>query len=170
MKFKKLYNESSSDYKLFVDLDGVLVNLNKAIKVFGLGGFEEIDANDLQGVLWNKIKERGSDFWMLAPWQKDGHELWEYIKSSDPTILTAPPNTGAVQAEKGKKDWVKRELGQSVKCIVTAAKKKAEHAKKGSILIDDMVKNIDQWVAAGGIGILHKNTKDTITRLKELGL
>lgn len=170
MKFKKLYVESSADYKLFCDLDGVLVNLNKAIKVFGLGGFEEIDANDLQGVLWNKIKERGSDFWALCPWQKDGLQLWEYIKSKDPTILTAPPNTGIHQAEKGKKDWVKRELGQSVKCIVTPAKKKADHARANSILIDDMEKNINQWVAAGGIGILHKNSDDTIKRLKELGI
>lgn len=170
MKFKKLYTESSVDYKLFCDLDGVLVNLNKAIKVFGLGGFEDIDANNLQGVLWNKIKERGSDFWMLAPWQKDGHELWDYVKSYKPIILTAPPKVGADEAEKGKRDWVKRELGQSVKCIVAYAEDKQKQASKNSILIDDMVKNIDQWTATGGIGILHKNTKDTIARLKELGL
>ena len=45
-----------------------------------------------------------------------------------------------------------------------------EYANEHSILIDDMQKNIDQWKAAGGIGILHTNAKDTIKKLKDLGL
>jgi DNA-binding ferritin-like protein len=39
-----------------------------------------------------------------------------------------------------------------------------------SVLFDDMQKNIDQWKAHGGIGILHTNAKDTIKKLKDLGL
>jgi len=35
---------------------------------------------------------------------------------------------------------------------------------------DDRESNIDQWRAAGGIGILHTSASDTIRQLKKLGL
>jgi len=35
-------------------------------------------------------------------------------------------------------------------------------------LIDDLPRNIDPWIEAGGIGILHKNTEDTIKKLKKI--
>ena len=38
-----------------------------------------------------------------------------------------------------------------------------------NILIDDWSKNIDEWKAAGGIGIKHRNTAETIAALKKLG-
>ena len=41
---------------------------------------------------------------------------------------------------------------------------------ENSILIDDRKKKIDQWIAAGGIGILHTDAASTIEKLKELGL
>ena len=37
-------------------------------------------------------------------------------------------------------------------------------------LIDDRKSNIDQWIASGGIGILHTSAADTIQQLKNLGL
>ena len=47
---------------------------------------------------------------------------------------------------------------------------KKNYANANSILIDDMQKNIDQWRAAGGIGILHTSAASTIEQLKKLGL
>ena len=56
------------------------------------------------------------------------------------------------------------------KLILRYAKQKQELANPESILIDDRQINIDQWEAAGGIGILHTSTDNTISQLKELGL
>ena len=39
---------------------------------------------------------------------------------------------------------------------------------KNSILIDDREKNIREWEKAGGIGILHTSTKDTLRKLKRI--
>ena len=39
---------------------------------------------------------------------------------------------------------------------------------KGSVLIDDRQKNIDAWIEAGGIGILHTSAANTINQLKAL--
>jgi hypothetical protein len=35
-------------------------------------------------------------------------------------------------------------------------------------LIDDRQKNIDAWIDAGGIGIVHVSARDTIEQLKLL--
>ncbi len=69
----------------------------------------------------------------------------------------------------GKRVWVKREL-PGTKLILRYASQKQEYASPTSILIDDRQKNIDQWEAAGGIGILHTSTANTIEQLKKLGL
>ena len=58
----------------------------------------------------------------------------------------------------------------STKLVLAQASKKQNYANPDSILIDDRVSNIDQWVKAGGIGILHTDTVSTINKLKELGL
>ena len=38
-----------------------------------------------------------------------------------------------------------------------------------AILIDDHMKNIKEWQAAGGIGIHHTTATNTISRLKKMG-
>jgi hypothetical protein len=51
-------------------------------------------------------------------------------------------------------------------------KEKQNFAKVGglpTILIDDYAKNISQFKARGGIGILHTSTSNTISQLKKLG-
>jgi hypothetical protein len=37
------------------------------------------------------------------------------------------------------------------------------------LLIDDLPKNIAEWKSAGGTGILHKSTGQTLSQLKRLG-
>lgn len=171
MDFKQYIKENiQTNYKIFVDLDGVLVNLGKHIKQFNLGTFEEIDAQKNSGTLWKMIEAQGPEFWSHAPWMKDGMLLWGYVKKYNPSILTAVPATGKKPAKVGKEQWVKRELGSFVNCIITEAKLKQQYAGPNCILIDDMVKNCDQWTKAGGIAIRHINTKDTISQLKLLSL
>jgi len=41
--------------------------------------------------------------------------------------------------------------------------------EKPNVLIDDFDKNIREWQAAGGIGILHTDVGKTISELKRLG-
>ena len=47
--------------------------------------------------------------------------------------------------------------------------KGSDTIKKPAILIDDYPKNVDQFKAAGGIGILHISASNTISQLKRLG-
>jgi len=50
--------------------------------------------------------------------------------------------------------------------FVPGKKHKYKYAAPDKIIIDDTQSVIDQWNAAGGIGILHKNWQDTLAILK----
>ena len=92
-------------------------------------------------------------------WTKDGRQLWEYVKKFNPTILSSP----SIEKESkiGKKIWCERELGLSKNNVIITFQKQ-KYATSNSILIDDMRKRIVAWKTAGGIGILHTSTEDTV--------
>lgn len=49
--------------------------------------------------------------------------------------------------------------------LVNGGKAKAQMARPGDILIDDLPRNIDDWRAAGGTGILHTDARSTLRAL-----
>ena len=146
-------------------MDGVLVDFNK--------GYFELTGHILDGLyrtdshFWDPINDAGYNFWINLDWMPDGKELWSYIEKYTPELLSAPSRQP--DSRVAKYDWVNREL-PGVHLILRSAKHKKDFASPTSILIDDRVDNIADWVSSGGIGILHKNTKDTILQLKDLNL
>lgn len=146
-------------------MDQVLTDLNQA--------FFNITRVDIRGVyidgpsFWEPINKAGLPFWEDMPWTSDGKELWGYIKKYNPTILSAPSDE--IESRVGKIKWVARELPET-KLILRKAEQKRVFANPESILIDDLEKNIQQWIESGGIGILHTSAENTINELKKLGL
>ena len=161
-----LQEQEETKYKIYVDMDGVLVDFD--------GGYEKLTGMttreaDEKGpeFFWKPISKAGAKWWITLNWMPDGKQLWDYVKKYNPELLSAPSREEA--SKMGKRIWVKREL-PGAKLILRSADKKQEFASPTSILIDDREKNIEQWEAAGGIGILHTDTSSTIKKLKELGL
>jgi cytidyltransferase-like protein len=161
-----LEEQEGSKYKIYVDMDGVLVDFD--------GGYEKLTgmttrAADEKGpeFFWKPISKAGAKWWITLNWMPDGKQLWDYVKKYNPELLSAPSREEA--SKLGKRVWVKREL-PGVKLILRSADKKQEFASPNSILIDDREKNIEQWKSAGGVGILHTDAASTIKKLKELGL
>jgi hypothetical protein len=158
-------NEKVMDYKIYCDMDGVLVDFES--------GYEKLTGIDLRGEFqkgddfWDPISKAGVGFWAGLKWMPGGQELWAYLKPYDPVLLSAPSREESSRI--GKAVWVKHKI-PGTKLILRYAKQKQELATPESILIDDRQVNIDQWEAAGGIGILHTSTDNTISQLKELGL
>ena len=152
-------------YKFYVDLDGVLTDLYKSFK--DLTGIDLYKHDIKDKDFWPPVNEAGYEFWVNIPWMVDGKELWDYVKKYEPELLSAPYRQN--DSRIGKHDWVKREL-PGVHLILRSAGNKKEFASPNSILIDDRISNIDDWNKAGGIGILHTSTKNTIDELKNLGL
>jgi len=158
-------NEKVMGYKIYCDMDGVLADFER--------GYEELTGIDLKGEFkkgddfWDPISEKGVGFWAGLKWMPDGQELWDYLKPYKPDLLSAPSREDSSRI--GKHVWVKHKL-PGTKLILRYAKQKQELATPESILIDDRQPNIDQWIAAGGIGILHTSTENTIKQLQNLGL
>jgi hypothetical protein len=169
--------EEEQKFKIFCDMDGVLVDFEKGVEQL-TGGlsfrtFEKSKSSsgkDGTKEIFNLINTGGSIWWATLPWMKDGKILWNFIKNRKPTILTAGSRKycGDI-SEKGKKDWVLKNLGANVEVIVVdGGVDKQRYAQANYILIDDYTSNIREWNNAGGIGILHTNSQDTINKLQQI--
>ena len=152
-------------YKIFCDLDGVLVNFNKGY--YDLTGIDIGKKHRSDDKFFEPITKEGVKFWENLEWMNDGKELWDYIKKYEPKLLSAP--TRDYSSIVGKKLCCERELS-GVHLILRKAQNKKDFASPDSILIDDREENINGWVNAGGVGIHHKNTNDTIKQLKKINL
>jgi hypothetical protein len=164
----EIFEEGTEEksHKIYCDMDGVLVDFEK--------GYEDLTGQNIRGQhvsggpnFWDPITKAGAQFWIKLPWMADGKQLWEYIKQYTPVLLSAPSREESSKI--GKYVWVKREM-PGTKLILRSAERKQEFATPQSILIDDRKDNIDRWKEAGGIGIYHTSSADTIQQLKKLGL
>jgi hypothetical protein len=158
--------EEETEYTIYCDMDSVLVDFDLGYQELTGMTTQQADANGVEA-FWKPLTKAGAKFWITLQWMPDGKQLWDYIKKYNPILLSAPSREES--SKLGKRVWVKREL-PGVKLILKYASQKQEYASPTSILIDDRQKNIDQWEAAGGIGIFHTSTSNTIEQLKQLGL
>jgi len=169
--FEPMMLEQTPKYKFYLDLDGVVVDLVKAVKQLTGGlDFQEYEAVHGLHSIWKVLGAQDSMWWATLPWTGDGRELWNFLKDKEVVILTSGSTKHNGQTpKKGKHEWCFKNLGSNVKVIVVdSSHDKQRYAEPNAILIDDLNSNIDEWKSKGGIGILHKNTADTINQIKQL--
>ena len=162
--------EASNDDlpEIYCDLDEVLVNFMQAANAAVGGSFVKYDKTER----WNKINQT-KGFWANLDWKPNAKRLHDFIIRYNPHVLSA--YTGRDDTSKtGKMKWVKKNTGfkrGNIHLVLRSQKQKyATTNEKPNILIDDYDKNIREWEAAGGIGILHDgNVGKTISELKRLG-
>ncbi len=160
-QIKEEETQSAPQYKIYCDMDGVLVDFDRGYKELtgkethhvDVQGKNEFWDTFRQGLENKKMQEK--DYWANLQWMPDGKELWDHIKQYKPTLLSAPSRDP--QSRWGKRIWVKKNI-PGTPLILAAAEAKKNYAKKNAILIDDRVSNINDWNNAGGIGILHTST------------
>eukprot|EP00550_Attheya_septentrionalis_P004696 CAMPEP_0198291940 /NCGR_PEP_ID=MMETSP1449-20131203/9274_1 /TAXON_ID=420275 /ORGANISM="Attheya septentrionalis, Strain CCMP2084" /LENGTH=283 /DNA_ID=CAMNT_0043990627 /DNA_START=273 /DNA_END=1124 /DNA_ORIENTATION=- len=181
--------KKANGFKIFCDLDGVLVNFDAGVrKVFRGRGPDELPN---PGVLWGGIN-KVNEFYAHLPWMEDGKDLWAAIKHTRPTILTGVPRLKI--AREHKAIWCRRELGAEANHIDKAGPKsshevvsgvyrkgmvnvitcwsKNKHVESGpnAILIDDRISLREAWEQKGGIFIHHTDTISTLAQLKSKGI
>lgn len=161
--------EGITPYQIYCDMDGVIADFEARFDHFFGVPPAEYEAKYGKRAFWNQIDNNiGVKFWVGIPWMPDGHQLWDYIKKYNPTLLSSP--SASESSRLGKRLWVKNQL-PGTKLILASPERKADQAGEGKILIDDRFEpNIRMWREKGGIGIHHKSAADTIAQLKELGL
>lgn len=162
---------------IYLDFDGVLVDFNRGcVDILG----HDLDDKIVQDMPYyerGKFLEKNLDtidFWANLKPMEDFSILWAYVKGYKPCTLTAYPNWGKDSiAKQGKWQWAKKHLQipeSRFNCVSREAKQKfAMVGGTINILIDDHEKNIQEWSMKGGIGILHKNARQTIEQLQVAG-
>lgn len=170
IKWDKLYSEPvMQEVNIYCDLDGVLVDLaGRMSEIYGKK-LENGSFTDKFYELMDKFSVTEKfDFWKDLEETHDCMELWNFIKEFDPLILTSC--SGMAIACMGKKKWCANHLGISSEKVICVphSTSKQKYAGSGKILIDDLTSNIAEWEINGGIGILHKNSKDTLKLLKSI--
>lgn len=154
-------------YIIYCDMDGVLVDFEQGY--YELTGKRTSQFLKGDADFWKPIEEEGASFWANLPWMPDGQELWRYIKKYKPNILSAPSQDPSSRV--GKEVWLKMHLKNSYRNAYFASRSnKKMFAAQNKILIDDIQQTIDEWNAAGGIGIHHTSASNTIKELKKLSL
>ena len=122
-----------------------------------------------------KVITQDVDFWANLPAMQDAQQLWSFLNSlnPEPYILSAPWDE---ESRKGKVLWLSGLAGNlnplppKDRIILTHEKHKYAmnpETGKPNILIDDMDKYVDPWVAAGGIAIKHTSTNTTLQELEK---
>ena len=156
------------NWKVYCDMDGVLVNFEKRFSE--LASLSPKEYNEVNGVeeFWKTIDDKGVGFWVGMEWMDGGKELFNLLKENFNIELLSSPSR-AKNSRLGKRLWVKNhKLG--VKLNLEYSRNKHKYAAPNHILIDDREDIIEDWVSKGGIGIIHTSTKNTIACLKDKGI
>ena len=173
--YKEFYREAKGDKpRIYCDMDGVLCDfIVQAKKATGV-----IFTQDKAKEHWEVIK-KFPKFWSDMPWMRDGKQLWGYIKKHNPHILSASVKNNADPNCKPRKlRWISGnlKLNNSARINLVNRVQKQDYTMIGhsgkreqAVLIDDYPKNIKEWTAKGGIGILHTSASSTIRQLKRIG-
>ena len=148
--------------KLFLDLDGVLINTNKYIQKAINNSNDDISIKEVfvelcKSFPWhdflNNCKEINNSFKLIK----------ELNKIYDLTIIT---HFYSLSEEKLKIDFITNKFKGIKYITVPFEKKKNEIVNaKNCILVDDYYANIENWNKSGGIGLFfsNKTTKKIMT-------
>jgi len=141
--------------RIYFDMDGVLAGFDDQFKKYNKEGYDfkefirEYGANKA----WDIINKGKEDFWAGMGWNP---------------ILSSPGLDPNGDAKRGKNKWLDKYTNiPQDRRVFKQAKDKHTEAKPGYMLIDDMGKNVSEFINAGGTGIKN-NPEDSTEAIKKL--
>jgi hypothetical protein len=160
---------------LYLDMDGVLADFELQFEQLTNETPSVFERKRGTKAMWAAIFEEGIPFWSDMQPMADFHILREFLlrlKSNPKIKIEVLTSTDAEQIgvnfpekareyvqniEKGKAIWINKYLtGLKINYAVSGTDK-ARWATKSSILLDDLYKNVEQFIASGGEGIVYRN-------------
>ena len=154
---------------IYCDMDMVLCDFLKgAEEILGVP-FPKAE----KGTKWPKISAK-KDFWESLEWMPGAKRMWSFIDKYESHILSAYSSKDA-NSKKGKYKWLSSnaKLTKRSRIHLVMREDKQKYAMttdgKPNLLIDDYIKNVNEWKAKGGIGVHHTSPTNTIAELKRLG-
>lgn len=163
--------------KIYFDMDGVLADFDRGVReLCGMEAFDQGGRSPAEDdIMWDAIRkvDHFYDRLELMPGAKEMFDAVYGVYGDRCEILTGIPKEkrGIVTAAEDKISWMKRILSDKVKVnICYRAEKILKCTGPGTVLIDDLEKNILEWRAEDGTGILYRTAEETMKELKKLGI
>lgn len=143
--------QDDSLIEIFFDMDGVISDFDRHCDMTGIRRADgRLDYSSMNTVEW----------YANMPVFDGARQFYDALcLRSRVRFLTAPIKFPECFA--GKAEWIKKFVPHRqneilADLMIVASKDKQLVARPGRVLIDDRRANIDGWIAAGGIGILHQ--------------
>ena len=165
--------------KIYFDMDGVLADFERGVKeICGIIPPSQNAKHHKPGdddEMWERIKQE-PHFYNLLEFMPGAKDMFDAVYDrygQKCEILTGIPKEkrGIVFAAEDKTKWVHRLLSDEIKVNIVYREDKPQFCTgAGCVLIDDMERNIRDWTAHGGIGIVNVSTAETVEKLKGLGI
>jgi len=162
--------------RIYLDMDGVIAGFDDQFKKYNKEGydFKEFIREYGAGKAWDIINKGKEDFWAGMGWNPGGKQLYDSVvkladeKGFEVWILSSPGLDPNGDAKRGKNKWLDKYTNiPQDRRVFKQAKDKHTEAKPGYMLIDDMGKNVSEFINAGGTGIKN-NPEDSAEAIKKL--
>jgi len=160
---------------VFIDLDGVLVDLEGGYKkLMGFSLPESHKRGMTSKEIWEGVEAKDEFFWLTLNKTKECDLILSYIEYlfgiSNMNILSAHLITEKIKCISHKRAWVLDNTKLENKSINICHRRDKQKFAIGAILIDDNMLNITEWNSKGGVGIHYTNVFKLIRDLNELAL
>jgi len=155
-----------NDITLYLDMDGVIANFDKSYHAY-----DPTNVYDRKKFRSAVFEYKIFEDLELMP---DAEQLLQHVAklhTIDIQILTSMGTHDPLQGNEAKRQkqlWLNKHNIPYKANFVRTKTEKAKYATPKSILIDDSPGCIDPFNAAGGHGILHKSSKETIKILDSI--
>jgi predicted kinase len=166
-----------SQYEIFCDMDGVLCDFVRQWRTYFGEDPDTMRKRIGKPAFDEKLNAMDYKFWYtMKPMPGALEKLWPLIGKYGARILSSPSddpkNLGAfnIDCTRAKSAWVKSNLGSNVEVIFRKSTNKQEFSAPNKILVDDLKRNIDQWNAKQGTGILFLSADQAVQDLNKLGI
>lgn len=156
--------------RFFWDMDGVLYDFDKLFAEVMPG----VDMEDDDAWSWEELHRVCPNMYLDGKVMPGIRDVFYYAASVGKNyVLTAVPRRWPwPNVTKHKRNWMFANFGLPHERIRFGpyAEDKQYHIreKKSDVLIDDRIRNIEQWRARGGIGIHHTSPEETLNQIKNL--
>ena len=157
---------------VYVDMDGVLADFfSEWAKMAGVksGNWKDIPREDINKTLDRMI---GTDFFAQLPKFSTADKLIQMIIGhfGSYKILSSPLRNDHENSKKHKIDWIGRKLKIKPEETIISSNKGAYATQADgtpNILIDDLGKNVQNWMNNGGLGIKYQADEDPLSKVQQ---
>ena len=173
MLIKEVISEKPESKPIvYLDMDGVLADFfSEWAKLAGIktGNYKDIPSANIDPTLDKMI---GTDFFAQLPKFSTADKLIQMVinRFGSYKILSSPLRNDHENSKRHKIDWVGRKLKIKPEETIISSNKGAYATQADgtpNILIDDLGKNIQNWMNNGGLGIKYQADEDPLSKVQQ---